>query len=398
MSNYRIVRIAGVHFPASVATLYAADPELAQQPYAVQQKALFAAALTYADSFAAGMRRLGHDARELIYDVGPLQRRWAAENSAPYAPDRWQTDIVLRQIETLRPDIVYFQDVYALPHEVRRGLKATFPFLRAVAVYKGFPTHLDQLDGTDALFVGTPLIGEQFRRAGHRPHLVYHAFDPSVLNLLELPRQPASVHAHGLTFSGSSGHGYGGHRGRFWMLVELCRRTDIALWVDDREDGPKDGLDKLPGPIREALVEYEDRCGPLGPLPPQPIRTMFPEHCHPPVYGLEMFRLLRESEVVFNRHTDAAIDHVGNMRLFQATGVGTCLLTEDGVNLADLFEPDREVVVYHSTEECIEKANYLLTHRQARQAVAAAGMRRTLRDHTVADRCARIDDVLQKLL
>ena len=398
MGNYRIVRIAGVHHAPPVAALYRSEPELAERPYAEQQRALFAQALTYADSFTVAMRAMGHDAHELVYDVAPLQHRWAREHGLRVDTDAWQAAILLKQIETLRPDVVYFQDVYSLPFDVRRDLKRRFGFIRVVAVYKGFPTHLDQMDGTDALFVGTPLIAEQFRQAGHPAHLVYHAFDPAVLGKLGVDAAPAADPSLGLVFSGSSGYGYGGHRGRFWLLVEMCRRTDIRLWVADREDGRRDGLDKLPSAVREALAAWEARHGDLGPLPTEPLRVLFPERCRPAVYGLEMFRRFRDARVLLNRHTDAVIDHVGNMRLFQATGVGTCLLTDNGINLPDLFAPDEEVVVYRSADECVDKARWLLENESRRAAIAAAGMRRTLRDHTVADRCARIDDILQKLL
>ena len=86
------------------------------------------------------------------------------------------------------------------------------------------------------------------------------------------------------------------------------------------------------------------------------------------------------------------------MRMFQATGVGTCLLTDTGRNMADLFEEDHEVVTYSSIEECIEKVNYLLEHDDVRRQIATAGQKRTLRDHTVMNRCQQIDEILQKML
>jgi hypothetical protein len=48
--------------------------------------------------------------------------------------------------------------------------------------------------------------------------------------------------------------------------------------------------------------------------------------------------------VALNRHIAAAEGHANNMRLYEATGVGTCLLTDRGSNLGELFEVGREVI------------------------------------------------------
>ncbi len=83
------------------------------------------------------------------------------------------------------------------------------------------------------------------------------------------------------------------------------------------------------------------------------------------------------------------------MRLFEATGVGACLLTDRKDNLASLFEPDREVVTYGSAEEAVEKYRYLADNPRERATIAAAGQRRTLRDHGFDRRAARIDEILR---
>jgi len=84
------------------------------------------------------------------------------------------------------------------------------------------------------------------------------------------------------------------------------------------------------------------------------------------------------------------------MRMFEATGVGACLLTDRKENLANLFAPESEVVSYGSAAECVEKVRYLLEHESERAAVAAAGQRRTLRDHTFAHRAAQIDAIIRQ--
>lgn len=89
---------------------------------------------------------------------------------------------------------------------------------------------------------------------------------------------------------------------------------------------------------------------------------------------------------------------VDNIRLFQTTGVGSCLLTDFGNNLHQLFVADSEVVTYKSVSECIEKVKYLLSHEQTLQSIAFAGQQRTLKDHTALQRCRQMDEIFQKSL
>ena len=118
----------------------------------------------------------------------------------------------------------------------------------------------------------------------------------------------------------------------------------------------------------------------------------------PPLFGLEMFGQLRAGRVALNTHIDISPVSASNMRLFEATGVGTCLLTDRKENLPQLFEPDAEVVTYRDAAECVEKVRYLLGHEAERRRIADAGQRRTLRDHTFADRASRIDAVIREAL
>lgn len=82
------------------------------------------------------------------------------------------------------------------------------------------------------------------------------------------------------------------------------------------------------------------------------------------------------------------------MRLYEATGMGTCLITDWKENLHTLFEPDKEVVTYHSADELIEKVNYLLENDDERVKIAKAGQKRTLKEHTYQSRIKELLEIL----
>jgi len=51
-------------------------------------------------------------------------------------------------------------------------------------------------------------------------------------------------------------------------------------------------------------------------------------------------------------------------------------------------------VAYRSPEEAVEKANYLLSHRKEREAIAKCGQNRVLKDHTMAVRMIQIEMII----
>jgi spore maturation protein CgeB len=122
------------------------------------------------------------------------------------------------------------------------------------------------------------------------------------------------------------------------------------------------------------------------------------ERKHEPVFGLDMYRLFTNSKIVLNLHIGAAGDYAGNMRLFEVTGIGSCILTDNKKNIGDLFVPDAEVVVYSSVEDCIEKAKWLLDHEDERAKIAFAGQQKTLSFHTVEKRCITIMEIINNEL
>ena len=117
-----------------------------------------------------------------------------------------------------------------------------------------------------------------------------------------------------------------------------------------------------------------------------------------------MYETLQRSRITLNRH--ARIDVRGsvvtslanNMRLYEATGVGTCLLTEERDNLREMFEPGREILTYRDTKECVEKIRYFLEHADDRGTIGRAGQERTFREHTYAARMQELCGYLRARL
>ena len=73
------------------------------------------------------------------------------------------------------------------------------------------------------------------------------------------------------------------------------------------------------------------------------------------------------------------------------TGVSSCLITDRSSEMVHLFVPDEEGVTSSPIDECIEKVNYLLDNESVRIEIAKKGKTRTLKDHTVMNRCTEVN-------
>ena len=190
-----------------------------------------------------------------------------------------------------------------------------------------------------------------FQNAGVRAEVNHLAFEPAILDAL--PAQPSMD--IDVSFVGTVSPD---HRQRIALLEAVAGRYDLKLFGN----------------------------------PPQTLPAASPLHrCFQgEVWGADMYQALRRSKITLNSHIDMAGRGAGNMRLFEATGVGAFLLTDLKDNLHTLFAPDREVAVWRSVEDCLKAIDHALGDDAARQTIARAGQARTMAQHTYRHRAAEI--------
>ncbi len=110
-----------------------------------------------------------------------------------------------------------------------------------------------------------------------------------------------------------------------------------------------------------------------------------------PYTPTEVGRIYSQSRIVFN--TSIAGDVT--MRIFEGTACGALVLTDAMANgLEELFEVGQEIVVFQDDKDLLGRIDYYLAHEEERIAIAVAGQRRTLREHTYIQRAQRIVEVI----
>lgn len=115
-------------------------------------------------------------------------------------------------------------------------------------------------------------------------------------------------------------------------------------------------------------------------------------------WGEDMFKLLANSKIVINRHGTIAGDFAVNMRMFETTGCGAVLVTEHKSNIADLFEPGVEVLTYENATDAAAQVKDLLSDEKRLNAIATAGQQKTLSSHTYNKRAKQLSELLASRL
>jgi spore maturation protein CgeB len=128
---------------------------------------------------------------------------------------------------------------------------------------------------------------------------------------------------------------------------------------------------------------------PTGGLERSPLRACYMG----PAWGLQMYDVLARSKIVVNHHGNVP-PYANNLRLFESTGSGAMLLTDDKPNLAELFCVGAEVVSYRDADECVDHVRHYLAHETERAAIAEAGQRRTLTDHSFEIRMRELVEII----
>lgn len=370
------------------------DIKFPGESYITTNENMLADSTEFIASYVRTLRKKGVNANAVIANDSILQRKWTEEHG-----DNGE-NILFSQVKHYSPDIVWIEDLRFTDDDFLSHLKTRFPYIRLLIAYHCAPVtpgSFSKFSYFDFILTCTPGLKADFESRGIRCYLVYHGFDTDLL-----PAPSAIIKTRSdVLFSGTMKQGRGYHLERIMLIDYLISNgLKISLYIN-LEKGGKLTLKKMLRFIYKFLktfgLSHPEKISRYLEYGAEPVIS-YPEsilrNYSKPIFGKEMLDLLAGSKIVLNNHGQVAGQFAGNMRLFEATGAGSCLVTDNKSNIKDLFEPGKEIIVYDNNEDCLKKITWLLQNDEERIKIAKAGHQRTLKDHTVSHRCDTIINIL----
>lgn len=335
--------------------LRAHEPTVSGLGYGETLSRLLGLGFGTADFASDGMRAVGWEAEDLVANSEALRRAYAAgRGGRPLGPE----EFVLSRARETDARVVAVQTVGVLSRDALLQLKEEGRTLALFASYELGPDA--PLDLYDVLFTSFPHYEALY---GPRVKVVYLplAFGRRATEGLPDVRRDVDV-----SFVGGLGYR------RIWNRAEAVFERLAADVSGFRWWGYGERNLAAGSALRRAWQGQ--------------------------AWGRDMYAVYRRSKIVVNRHGEIAAGYANNMRLYEATGSGALLVTEEAPNLATLFSPGLEVETYRAAEDLVGVVRKYLADPSALDRVSAAGRRATLSRHTFQDRARDIDRVLCPLL
>jgi hypothetical protein len=359
------------------------------------------------------MTEKGYDIIDIYANAKDCQQKWVVENGIPvnYSNKDWIEKILEAQLIKLAPDIIFSTDVGRFDNNWIESIKGK---LRKKAIFIGHicSPFYSAATLTKYTFIVTCLksVLQELKHQNTACYYLPHAFDTRILNKINAQYSDAS---NRLCFIGGIVRTSKVHHQREQLLTQFAEEIEFKLLSEISYLTPlrnitqtysrfiafqlvqlvrmigisNSSISKIP--VFGGAARWES-------VPSRPISTTLINKAEEPVFGINMFNTLLQNAVILNIHGDFSSQEAANMRMFEVTGVGSCLLTDWKPNIKELFIEDKEIVTYRTYDECLEKAKWLLAYPSERKAIAENGRLKALISHTYFNRSIELDQFIRK--
>lgn len=369
--------------------------------------------------FVSHLHKYGVEVVQFWINFEIAQKSWAKEFKAKYIDKNWYLDILEAQILHEKPDVIYNTTLTAIPYsfieEVKKKLKKTTLWIS----YYGVPRvgEFRRFNQYDLFLTGFRELEKELSAENQVSHFFPHYFDDRFCSKSFQEERKFDFSFIGSLCYKFDDHGFNYRRRLVQELMDECNLRAYSHLNEDL-NSPKEALRQrlcavryeiynllisLPKPLvflsKLPLIrqvrEWEVR-----PNPDYFFNARLTPKVLPPKYGKQMYDCLAQSKMTLNVHgqVDANFGQIkfaaGNIRLFEATASGCCLLTDDLPNLKEFFKPDEEIVTYSNHLEAREKALFLMNNQTYAKQIAQAGHKRAWQEHSSSSRAIEFVKIL----
>ena len=361
-------------YPGYLDGFYRKHPGLADSTFHAQIDALVRDGFSGIHLFAPYMAEFGYCPHLIVANNLPSQRKWLCEQGLG-SREAAIHDTVRRQIECIRPSILYLSDPVTFDGRFLRSLSWRPQLVlgwRAADIpdgidWSGFDMMLSSLAGLRQIALELGAKAAEHFFPGY----------PAWINTRIPPGDPE----YDVVFSGS------------WTTNQHVRRNRYLLSIARASQSASN---------RFSCAYYLH--APAGGVPHEVARVD-----GGPRFGIDMHAAIRTGRIVVDARgsigyrrpnaaaaADLAAGETANMRIFEVTGSGRFLLTEHYENLKDYFEPGVEIETFQDEAELIQKIRYYLAHPERREAIARRGQERCLREYSMSRRASALGDIIRR--
>jgi hypothetical protein len=351
-------------YSAYLSQHYAAKPHLLDGTHQQQVEALLADGFGVAHMWAPLLKEQGYDSRLVIANDVVSQFSWVKENLQSLRlkkKSEWLQEIVLEQVNRFQPDILHLGDTVAFDMRFVRRLKKRPKY---VIGWRAAPTP-DTVDwmGMDLLLShldsGLKFAWEHGVQDARR---FYPGFSKWVADAVA-----SESKEYDLVFVGQWSPD---HERRNKLISKIAKAAlgserpfSFGLFLECADPS------KMPDAVRKLNRGAR--------------------------WGMEMYRAVKRGRIALNAEIDMARGSAGNMRFFEATGLGVCLLTEHHDNISSYFQPGKELVTFKGLSDCLTQLYALLDNPLKVDEVASLGQRQCLTRHESHVRMEALQQILK---
>ena len=349
-------------------------------PYNESLKNIFNQKILEADFFKENLELIeGYICEEVLSNDEILQKKWALKNNVYFDETNWYFQILKSQLLKFKPNVFYIGDQKILSNTFINEIRNEIPELKLLIVWDGIDAAKYELFKlADIVLTPADFITKKYIANGFKSYTLPFAFDESIISMLMPNNNKVDA-----CFVGQISLFDNGHFGRLDLLLFLKNKVNIDLHLSGNTIIYKKPFSRETlSLIKNVGVKATYEVFKLG------------RSSNDSLFGMNMYQKFYDSKIVLNKHIDLAQDIAGNIRLFEATGVGSCLLTDYKTNIEEYFQIDKEVMVYKDSADCLNKINFLLRNEKIRNSIAEAGQKRTLERYNYKNRMRKLSNII----
>ena len=380
-------------YPQHAQDIYRENPFLHQKTSNEQMEYIRWHALSSYTRWNELLIKHGFKVLEFVHNLPHVEKKWAEENQIGTSKEESVLNIGLEKVKRFKPDILFCTSpIYYIKSNFLKELISILPQRPKIIAWYGADCGKEEIfQFFDLTLSNSKHLVSSLQKKKINAEFLQHSFESSILERINIPERRINR----VGFFGNLDVSTYDFRKRTELLCrifETLKTIDVygTVYVPNRFERYKYSAIKA----RHDFSRIVEKVYPLKrikiwsqidnlPPNPWPLGKEFTQKVKPALFGHRMLQTLSNYQVAFNCHNKHTGNYACNMRLFEATGVGCCLLTDNKSDIDSIFEPDSEVVTFSNSEDAISKLKFLIKEPKLARKIAMAGQKRTLAEYTV---------------